>query len=513
MDQCAQINRRYSLRAAISTGPGGVVHIAEDLLRPNEPLALKVLPPGTFDEGARHLEELARITALRHPNLNPVLDFGRIKRVAAAACVPPRGPAWERALPRIAAGSVENAVPAAGSLYLASRFLSGGNLMEVLPRIIASGMEPEHLDRWLSGVTLQVLRAIRFLHDLSLLHFDIKPEHVLLADDEEYTSGVPHAYLIDLGLTARESTPLGNRVRGTFPYIAPEVLDRSIVDHRVDLYSLGATLYHALAGGLMLKDRSSDELLALVHHGHLPPPGDFVRGLPAFWNDCILRLMQHDPEQRYPSAASVIESIRKRPAAAVMEDPPVLIGRSPRLVGQEKEFDYIARELERLKIGESASTLILIHGEEGIGKRMTVRRLIELARLQGIEVLLSRCLGDGESPLDPIGRLLGQLRSHPLTPTALFGEIEQLLRWLRDGIAPAEGDLPTLIERREDRTRMQGRIAELFNALDPVESYFFVIEDLHLAAPEMIDCLALIAHRAHLERTPPPAAERDAEAR
>lgn len=478
------INGRYKVWRTLQEGSEGRIFVAQNREAPNQPVVIKSVPRLDPSERVRELEELARLPTLRHPHLNPVSDFGRIKQLSEENGPTPQGDTWDSLL---AGAAPATRIPIReGDVFLASPYLAGGDLSQFA---IATD-DSESLDRLLTGISVQVLSALQYLHDQSLLHFDIKPEHVLLSRNLEFAPGIPHARLIDLGLAARESTPLGNRVRGTYPYIAPEVLDRSMVDARVDLYSFGATLLHALAGG-NLNGTPSRENLSLADTAE---PADLIPALPDFWNGTIARLLQKRPEDRFPSAANLLEEIRQR---SPIKNLPRYLGptitQRP-LPGQEKETDYILRELEKLQIGESGSTLVLLGGDRGVGKSAARDRLEILARLQGIETLRASCRA-ADAPYDPCSRILLQLHRDPLIPANLRSLIEMLIRWLRDGVRPPEHVLPPLVTRSEERYRLQSLLSEVFIRLDPANCYLVVFEDLHRAAPELLEFIGLLAHR------------------
>lgn len=481
-DAAGIINDRYRLGRSLSTGPGGNVYLAEDSASAGQLVVLKILPQQKIDD-PRAFQALLRVASARHPNLNPVVDFGRIR----------------------AAGSLRRAEPEIvdGDIYLVTPFRGGGDLHDAVGQLL----EPERsndLDRLLSGVSLQVLEAIQSLHDNALVHFDIKPEHILLSQDEHPAfAGVPRAYLIDLGLSARDSTPLGNRVRGTFPFIAPEVFESSLVDHRVDLYSFGATLYHALTQRLLVRHHSFEDLEKQLRHSGLPPILDLVPSLPPFWSDLIHRLTHPDPERRYPSATAVITEIlahvqQSGAADWELDSSSFALAHTAALPGQQKEFDYILRELEKLRVGESNYTMILLGGERGAGKRNVCQRLLTAARLQGIEPFRIICRGRREAPLDPLARLFRTLLATPTTPHTLRPRLEHLIRAIYDGETPYDG--AALVDNTEDRYRWSAAISSIFTDLDPDSASLFVFEGLQDAAPELLEHLGNAAHRVALRR-------------
>src|SRR2546421_8209997 len=90
---------------------------------------------------------------------------------------------------------------------------------------------------------IQVARGLRAAHEKGLIHRDVKPGNILFADEDTAKIG-------DFGLAvaAEQNAEAQNEIWGTPYYVAPERLNNEPEDFRSDLYSLGATLYHALAG-------------------------------------------------------------------------------------------------------------------------------------------------------------------------------------------------------------------------------------------------------------------------
>ncbi|MFQ5655100.1 MAG: serine/threonine protein kinase, partial [Planctomycetota bacterium] len=499
MASVPSLNGRYHLWRVLSDGPGGRVYVASDSREPASPIVLKSFHGEDLGEGRRFYERLVFRTALRHPNLGAVLDFGRVKEIGAYTGPPPDGDGWEN-LEAFTPSIPPGLAPDLPSVYLTSPYLGGGNLADVSSRFLASAPSRSELDRWLSGISLQILEALRFLHEHSFLHFDVKPEHVLFDDGVEIVSGIQHATLIDLGLSARESTPLGNRVRGTFPYMAPEVLKNSMVDPRADIYSFGATLYHALTGGVLIESHGREKLQAMVDQGRFPAPADLLPSLPEGWSELILRLLSPDPAARPRNAAELIHEISGRPAAVALAERAQggITWEPPRLTGLEREFDYVHREIEKLQLGETGSPLILLGGAQGVGRHAVANRLCDLARVEGVEIFRVHCCGPGVPPLAPLGDLLMEIRQHRLTPPELFPTLEGLIHAIRDGRRPPPEEETPLIERQEERIRLFDRLGAIFTSLDPAESHLFVIEDLQRAAPELIEALSIVSHRIHL---------------
>ncbi len=141
----------------------------------------------------------------------------------------------------------------------------------------------------------------------------VAPEHVRdPAFRERLASGRrgDHAYLTDFGLTKlqKSDTQLtaSGMLVGTFDYLAPEVIQGSDVDHRADIYALGAVLFEALTGEVPYPG-GEHEFATLYAHVTSPPPVPSQRapGLPPAFDAVIARAMAKDPGERFQSAGEL----------------------------------------------------------------------------------------------------------------------------------------------------------------------------------------------------------------
>jgi serine/threonine protein kinase len=211
MSQTRVIGGRFEIGALIGEGGMGEVYHGLDI-QTGQAVAIKtirlalVASPGLVERFAREGEALRQ---LNHPNIVKVL-----------------------------------ATPEqAGQRYIVTEYVDGGSLRELLD---AGPQLP--VERTLE-IALELADALTRAHHLGIIHRDVKPANVLLAED-----GTP--YLTDFGLArVGESniTETGAFV-GTIAYLSPEACKGKVLDERTDIWAFGTMLFEMLAGQLPFEE-------------------------------------------------------------------------------------------------------------------------------------------------------------------------------------------------------------------------------------------------------------------
>ena len=186
-----------------------------------------------------------------------------------------------------------------GQPFIVMELLDGGRF----DQMIAEKKEVDEI-RALE-VALDVAEGLKAANDIGLIHGDIKPANILF----DRTGA---AKVADFGLArfqTRKKTSMGE-IWGTPYYIAPEKVRSQKEDHRSDIYSLGATLYHALGGKPPFEgDTATDVVLARLDE----PPirlSDIRPSIHPKTAAVIARMLEPDPFMRYPTYASLISDLR-----------------------------------------------------------------------------------------------------------------------------------------------------------------------------------------------------------
>ena len=258
--------KNYRLVEVVGEGGMGVVFKAVDC-NLNRHVALKVLKRemSADAEAQEKLEEEARVTAsINHPHVVKVFSFGEDH----------------------------------GQFYLAMELVEKGSL-DHLMNIQRRVGEAQVLE-----VAIQIAQGLEAGLEKGLIHRDIKPGNILFVD--AHTSK-----LVDFGLAivADQAAQAKGEIWGTPYYIAPEKLDNQLEDYRSDIYSLGGTLFHALAGRPPYEAETAS-MVALKQLKSQPV------SLQAFAPDIssetayvVNRMLAKNPDDRYESYAELIEHL------------------------------------------------------------------------------------------------------------------------------------------------------------------------------------------------------------
>ena len=166
----------------------------------------------------------------------------------------------------------------------------------------------------------QIADGLAHVHEHGVVHRDIKPSNVLLADDGR-------AVVFDFGLAwAMDGPPPSEgRVYGSPFWISPEQARSESIDHRADLYSLGATVFRMVAGRAPFYGERSDLLHA--HCTETPPDLVELASVTEPLAALVGRLMEKDREDRPADATETAAAFRALPAPPPPEEPKGLFGR------------------------------------------------------------------------------------------------------------------------------------------------------------------------------------------
>jgi serine/threonine-protein kinase len=257
----------YRVERALGRGGMGVVYEAVQSSLDRR-VALKVLRPELADDPgyAERLRREGRLQAsLEHPHVLDVYEVGES----------PAG------------------------LFLAMRLVEGPTLSDLLRE---GGLDAERAIDLLD----QVAGALDAAHSVGLVHRDVKPQNILVAEDD-------HAFLADFGLSHGGAEPetTTRPVIGTVAYVAPEVVHGQEPGPEADVYAFAATMFHCLSGDVPFP-RGSDAAVLYAHANDGPPRISERRaGLPPALDEIFARALAKDPAERPASASALVANVRR----------------------------------------------------------------------------------------------------------------------------------------------------------------------------------------------------------
>jgi WD40 repeat protein/tRNA A-37 threonylcarbamoyl transferase component Bud32 len=307
----------YELLGEVGRGGSGVVYKARQR-GSGRLVAIKVAHRELLDEGRDERARKARdryeaqsqaLMALEHEGLVPVLEVGRCD----------------------------------GRPYCVMPFVEGRSLAEVLH----DGPLP---NRRAASCIEAAARAVHYAHMHGLVHRDLKPRNILIAEDRPLVT--------DFGLNGW----LGDAILGTPSYLAPEQARGAVVvDTGADVYALGATLYHALTGRPPFQSADALETLRQVRAVDPLPPRRLNPAVDQELEVICLKCLEKDPCRRYDSAADLADDLRRyREGEPLRARGPGLLARLGRSIRQRPAAAALTFLLVFLLLVSGALTLLVV---------------------------------------------------------------------------------------------------------------------------------------------------------
>jgi len=259
----------YKILERVGRGGMGTVYKANQLSL-NRIVAFKVLSARLLKDEKfieQFREEARAAGGLNHPNIVQVYDVGKD----------------------------------GGLHFFSMEFMDGASIQDQLGADGKLSWE-DALD-----VLRQSTRALDFAERKGIIHRDVKPDNLMRTSDGQVK-------LADLGLARKASSSPADREEGIFGtphFISPEQAQGKEIDHRADLYSLGATAYRVLAGRTPFVGSNIKDIITQQITAEPPPLKQFSPEAPDELIAVVTKLMKKDPDERYETAQQLAADLEK----------------------------------------------------------------------------------------------------------------------------------------------------------------------------------------------------------
>jgi class 3 adenylate cyclase/tetratricopeptide (TPR) repeat protein len=371
-----------------------------------------------------------------------------------------------------------------GQLYIVSQYMSGGDLEAHLQ---AAENRRLTIDETLR-IAEELCRALEHAHARSVIHRDLKPGNIWLAEDGTAKLG---DFGLGLSLDRSRLTQEGMMV-GTAAYMSPEQALSGEVTRRSDLYALGVVIYEMVTGRPPFL---GDDVVAVVsQHINTAPvaPSWHNPELPRALEALILRLLAKDPSARPESAEAVcdelarVSSVRADVVAPVEREAANPLDRLAGgvFVGRDHELTQLRTALDDSLSGRGH--VLMLVGEPGIGKTRTAEELTTYARLRGAQVLWGRSYeGEGAPSYWPWVQIIRSY-IHGKAPETLLAELGAGASAVADVVSEVRERIPEIqpappLEPDQARFRLFDGVTGFLKNASQRQPLVLVLDDLHWA--------------------------------
>ena len=271
----------YKIIKQIGAGGMGEVYLAHDTSELERTVALKFLPAEVGSDQKRmqrFVQEAKTVSALNHPNILTIYEFGQADSVR----------------------------------FIATEYVDGVTLREHI-------RERRLKLHDVLDIAMQIAAALNAAHEASVVHRDIKPENIMVRRDhivKVLDFGLAKPTMKSAAVDSEAATKVlintePGLVMGTAHYMSPEQSPGSArVDHRTDVWSLGVVLYEMVAGRVPFEGKDIHRQIIAIQESDPPPLSRFAEGVPERLEEIVRKALAKDPDERYQTAKDLLIDLR-----------------------------------------------------------------------------------------------------------------------------------------------------------------------------------------------------------
>lgn len=271
----------YRVERFLGQGRLNAVYLARSLASRQTGALTLYLIPGRFSPEAhnrfitRFLKEAAAITALQHPHILPIYEYGDYS----------------------------------GYPYLVTPYMMNGSLADVIKQQGACNHE------FALEVLEQIVAGVSFAHNQGFIHGTLKPANIVLnSDNSMQVAGFGLMHMLQVQGIEHNDQPYAHllSIAGTFlagpEYVAPEVVQGQSIDHRSDIYALGAMLFELLSGSPLFSGSDPVEIAKKHVKQVIPSLRGLCPAIPIALESVVNHALERDPARRFQHAEELLEA-------------------------------------------------------------------------------------------------------------------------------------------------------------------------------------------------------------
>ncbi|MFC2142316.1 protein kinase, partial [Acidobacteriota bacterium] len=377
------IARKYKLIEEIGRGGMGVVYKAEDT-RLDRTVALKFLSSElTQDEEAkqRFVQEAKAAAALNHPNITIIYEIDEHQ----------------------------------GQTFIAMEYIQGQSLKQRLE------VDPLEIDE-AKDFIIQVAEGLKEAHDKGIVHRDIKPANIMITEKGQ-------AKITDFGLaklSGGADLTKASTIMGTVAYMSPEQAQGEVVDHRADIWSLGAMMYEMFTGERPFQ-KSQEQALIYAILNDKPTPISLVRSeVPTLIEQVIEKALVKKPAERYQDIHELIKELKLSISLPKTEKSIVVLPFDDMSPGKDNEYFSDGLTEEIISDLSLVHDLLVISRSSAMTYKGTKKKIKEIGQELNVQYVLEGSVRKAGNSLRITAQLIESINDTHLWASKYNGTLDDV---------------------------------------------------------------------------------------